>query len=68
MTFRKRDPEFITLFFLTAGVMAINDTEDISEEMNAAKASAKTQQYRISRRMEFIDALQVSEIYIQQYN
>ncbi len=44
MTFRKKDPEFVTLYFIT--------------EIGSEKAS-KTRQYRVSKRTEFIEILQV---------
>lgn len=43
MTFRKRDPELVTLHFLSAA------------------GQPKTRQYRVSKRVEFVEALQVGE-------
>ena len=61
MTFRKRDPEFITLFFMSAALPPLPCSDkEVPEELKVANtAGSKTQQYRISKRVEFIDALQV---------
>jgi hypothetical protein len=43
MTFRKKDPELVTLHFLNS---------------NAESGATKTKVYRVSKRKDFIDALQ----------
>lgn len=62
MTFRKRDPELITLHFITTEVPVQDDLSPLESAaasgVDTAK-SRKTSQFRVVRRQEFIEVLQV---------
>ena len=67
MTFRKRDPELITLHFITTEAPSQDDLSPLETATTAATAgvpvdvtkSRKTSQFRVVRRQEFIEVLQV---------
>lgn len=64
MTFRKRDPELITLHFITMEsatdeeLSPLEATTNTSATVDSTK-SRKTSQFRVVRRQEFIEVLQV---------
>ena len=62
MTFRKKDPEFVTLFFMTEVVESVStDVGGKMEEKFIVKKLTKTRRFRVSKRLEFIEALQVEK-------
>ena len=68
MTFRKRDPELITLHFITTEAPSQDDLSPLETATTATTTagvsvdvtkSRKTSQFRVVRRQEFIEVLQV---------
>jgi hypothetical protein len=69
MTFRKRDPELVTLFFMHEAVTVpdnaseselkeITDNAVVSPDPDKPLITLKTAQFRIPKRKEFVDILQ----------
>lgn len=52
MTFKKKDPELVTLYFVAN---SINDSDG-----TLPASGSKARQYRVSKRQEFVNALQVN--------
>ena len=64
MTFRKRDPELITLHFITTEAPSQDELSPLETATATSTAvdvtkSRKTSQFRVVRRQEFIEVLQV---------
>ena len=79
MTFRKKDPDSVTLFFLdllqqqggtppTAGADGVSSSSDLNapdgsnkNNNNNSEPCLKSRQFRVTKRAEFIQTLQVIE-------
>ena len=70
MTFRKKDPDSVTLFFLDLlqlqGGPDVSASSDLSapngsSTNNSNEPSLKSRQFRVTKRAEFIQTLQVIE-------
>ena len=70
MTFRKKDPDSVTLFFLDLlqlqGGPDVSASSDLSapngsSTNNSNEPSLKSRQFRVTKRAEFIQTLQVTE-------